>query len=359
MAQWRGAAGNAEGAWQVTQKRFGFFTRLLDQVNPGERYRLALEQIVHAERCGFESAWVAQHHFLETEGGLPSPFVFLAQVAARTSGIRIGTGVITLPLEHPLRVAEDAAVLDLMSGGRLEMGVGPGGNPSAFAPFGHDNADRTAIFENYLKIVLAAWRGEDLAAGSRLYPPAPQLIDRVWQATFSASGGRRAGLAGDGLMLSRTQPRPSAVPRPTLAEIQNPIIDAYLAALPPGRAPRIMASRSVFVADDREAARQYALQGLRRFGEHMRAMGNPAPQGTLDELLVAHDAHLGTPDEVIASLRADRTLDRATDIVVQVHAMDPPHELILRSIELVAEQVAPALGWQRPRAAARPELALA
>jgi alkanesulfonate monooxygenase SsuD/methylene tetrahydromethanopterin reductase-like flavin-dependent oxidoreductase (luciferase family) len=113
-------------------KRLGFFTRLLDLADPAERYRLATAQIVHAERCGFDSAWVAQHHFHEDEGGLPRPLVFLAQVAAQTSRIRLGTAIVTLPLELPIRVAEDAAVLELMCGGRLEAGVSPGGNLSAF-----------------------------------------------------------------------------------------------------------------------------------------------------------------------------------------------------------------------------------
>ena len=81
-------------------KRLGFFTRLLDEVSAAERYRFATEQILHAERFGFDSAWVAQHHFHEAEGGLPAPLVFLAQVAALTSRIRLGTGIITLPLEH-------------------------------------------------------------------------------------------------------------------------------------------------------------------------------------------------------------------------------------------------------------------
>ena len=108
-------------------KRIGFFTRLLDDASPADRYRLALEQIIRAEELGFDSAWVAQHHFHETEGGLPSPLVFLSHVAARTSRIRLGTGIITLPLEDALRVAEDAAVLDLLSAGRLEVGVGTGG----------------------------------------------------------------------------------------------------------------------------------------------------------------------------------------------------------------------------------------
>jgi putative FMN-dependent luciferase-like monooxygenase len=275
--------------------------------------------------------------------------VFLAQVAARTSRIRLGTGVVTLPLENPLRVAEDAAVLDLMSGGRLEVGVGTGGNPSAFAAFGHDNAERGAIFARYFRIVLDAWRGEDVGGDNRLYPPAPQLLDRVWQATFSVEGGRRAGAAGDGLMLSRTQPRPDDAPHASLAEIQQPIVDAYLAALPTGRAPRILGSRSVFVADDRRDARRFAETGLRRQVARLRELGRTVPCETLDEIITAFDVHVGTPDEVTASLRADTTLDRVTDVVVQVHSVDPPHAFILRSVELFATVVAPALGWTEPR----------
>ncbi|WP_339356511.1 LLM class flavin-dependent oxidoreductase, partial [Klebsiella pneumoniae] len=82
-------------------KRLGFFTRLLDQGSAQTRYRLAAEQIRHAERLGFDSAWIAQHHFHEQEGGLPSPLVFLAHVAAQTDRIRLGTAIITLPMENP------------------------------------------------------------------------------------------------------------------------------------------------------------------------------------------------------------------------------------------------------------------
>src|SRR5262249_38045844 len=85
-------------------KRLGFFTRLLDQTDAAEGYRLATQQIMHAERCGYDSAWIAQHHFHEGEGGLPAPFVFLSQAAVQTSRIRLGTGIVTLPLELPVRV---------------------------------------------------------------------------------------------------------------------------------------------------------------------------------------------------------------------------------------------------------------
>src|SRR4029079_192754 len=179
----------------VNLKRLGFFTRLLDAAPPAERYRLAAEQIRHAEKCGLDSAWIAQHHFHEAEGGLPAPFAFLGYVAAQTSRIRLGTGIVTLPLEHPVRVAEDAAVLDLMANGRFELGVGTGGNPSAFAAFGLDSAQRSEIFAQNLEIVRNALAGGTLTGGDTLYPPRPQLCDRIWQATFSVSGGARAGQA--------------------------------------------------------------------------------------------------------------------------------------------------------------------
>jgi putative FMN-dependent luciferase-like monooxygenase len=341
-------------------KRLGFFTRLLDDASAAERYRLAIEQIVHAEAEGFDSAWVAQHHFNAEEGGLPAPFVFLSQVAARTSRIRIGTGVVTLPLENPVRVAEDSAVLDLLSGGRLEVGIGAGGTPTAFPAFGYTHADRGPVFAEHLHVLLDAWRGDALGGhGNRLYPAAPHLLDRVWQATFSVEGGRRAGLAGDGLMLSRTQPRDPAATEASLAEIQEPIIAAYLDALPAGRVPRILASRSVFVADDPGEARRLAELGFGRYARWLRQVGRTVPGRSLDEMIRSVDSHVGTPEQVIASLRADRALARATDFAVQVHPIDPPHAFILRSIELVAREVAPALGWVRTHPAASPALAAA
>jgi putative FMN-dependent luciferase-like monooxygenase len=327
-------------------QRLAFFTRLLDAAPAAERYRLAAEQIAHAERLGFDAAWVAQHHFHEQEGGLPSPFVFLGHLAARTSRIRLGTGIITLPLELPVRVAEDAIVLDLISGGRLELGVGNGGNPTAFAGFGLDGERLNEIFADNLARLRSALTGERIPGGDTLYPQQPDLVERIWQATFSVTGGARAGRAGDGLLLSRTQPRPDNNPHATLAELQEPIIDAYLAALPPGRAPRIVGSRSVLVADSRAEALQLADIGLRNAVRRFIDRGHRVPGDTVEDLIRAFDVHVGTPEDVIASLRADKTLARVTDLAVQVHSIDPPHPWILRSIELVAQEVAPAFGWR-------------
>jgi putative FMN-dependent luciferase-like monooxygenase len=330
---------------EISIKRLGFFTRLLDETTAAERYRLAIAQIQQAERCGFDSAWIAQHHFHEAEGGLPAPFVFLAQAAARTERIRLGTGIVTLPLEMGIRVAEDAAVLDLMCEHRLEVGVGPGGNLTAFAAFGLDSTERHRLMNENLETMRNAWTGGKLAGGDRLYPASPSLADRLWQATFSVEGARRAGLAGDGLMLSRTQPRPKDRPNATLAEIQNPMIDAYLEALPKGRAPRILASRTVFVVDDRKDGLRLAETGLGRLRHRLADTRHRDGTELVGDLITALDIHIGTAEEVTASLLADDTLRRATDMTVQSHSIDPPHPFIMRSIELVAAKVAPALGW--------------
>ncbi len=336
----------------MSSKRLGFFTRLLDKTSAQERYRLAAAQIIHAEKLGFDTAWVAQHHFHADEGGLPAPLIFLAQVAALTRHIRLGTGVITLPMELALRVAEDTAVLDLLSDGRLEIGLGSGGTPSSFPPFGLESGERGAVFGANLAILLAAWRGENLgtAGDNHLYPSAPQLAGRVWQATFSVDGGARAGAAGDGLMLSRTQPRPAHALDLPLDAIQNPIIDAYLDALPDGVEPRILGSRTAFVADDGHQARQLAEPGLRRQAEHARAGGQILDGDRLDDFIAAFDVHLGTPEQALASLQRDTALARVTDLAFQVHSIDPPHPYILRSLELIAETVAPALGWTKSSA---------
>ena len=329
----------------MTAPTLAFFTRLLDDAPAGERYRLAAEQIRHAERFGVGRAWVAQHHFRAAEGGLPSPFVFLAHVAAATSEIRLGTGVVTLPLEDPVRVAEDAVVADLLSGGRIDLGLGSGGTPSAFLPFGQHVDAKAQVYDAKLSVLLAALRGGDIGGGNTLYPDAGGLADRVWQATFSTSGGTRAGIHGHGLLLSRTQPRPAEDGRATLAAIQQPVVDAYLEALPPAVEPRITASRTVFVADDRRDALRFAEVGLRRAAEGFRRAGQRIDGDTVAELITALDTHLGTPEEVAASLAADATHGRATEVAFQVHSVDAPHDFLLRSIELFATEVAPALGW--------------
>ncbi|KGT94090.1 luciferase [Erwinia typographi] len=325
-------------------KRIGFFTRLLDKAPAKERYRLATEQIQHAERLGFDSAWIAQHHFHEDEGGLPSPLLFLAHVAAHTQRIRLGTAIITLPMENALRVAEDAAVLDLLADGRLEVGLGSGGTPDSFLPFGLTFAERGHAFADNLHTLVSAWRGDSLGhPDNHLYPAAPRLADRLWIATFSVEGAVRAAKSGHGLMLSRTQPRPTGRPELPLDVLQNPLIDAYLEALPSGIAPRILASRTAFVADSHHYARDVAGPGIRAQASQYQALGHLLRGDSFDALLAQFDAHVGDVAHVQASLLQDSTLQRVTDISFQVHSVTPSHADTLRSIELIAQHIAPQL----------------
>lgn len=326
--------------------RIGFFSRVLEEVPAADRYRFAVEQIVLAEQVGFASAWLAQHHFGEHEGGLPSPLVLLAAAAERTSRIALATGVITLPLDDPIRVAEDAAVLDRISSGRVQLGLATGGTPSSFAAFGRESDRRREIFAEHLDVLVDALNGDGIrGTDSRIYPAAGDLAERIWQATFSVDGGRRAGERGDGLLLSRTQPRTPDAPDAPLHDLQLPIVDAYRAALPEGAPVRVLASRTALVVDpeNRTLALELAGDGLRHLAQTM--FGIDTDGIGLDELVRLTDTHVGTVDEVVAGLSADRTLSAVSDVSFQVHSIAATHELTLRSLQLLAEEVAPRLGF--------------
>lgn len=326
----------------------GFFTRLLDDASAAERYRTALEHVELAERLGFRSAWVAQHHLDGREGGLPSPFVLLAAAAARTERIRLGTAIVTLAHEQAARVAEDAAVLDTIAGGRVELGLGTGGSPRTLSAFGEDPAQRRAIYDAKLHRLRTLLDG---SADEVLYPAAPGLADRLWQATFSAEGAGLIGAQGDGLMLSRVQPPPpglaeGAVP-PRVWEVQRPAVEAYRAALPHGAAPRILASRTVVVVDDAETGRELASRAARAIDAQLAALHGGVPEGLpLEALLERSETIIGTPGEVVAALRRDAVANAASEVSIQVHSIDPPAHLVARSLELFAREVAPALGWR-------------
>jgi len=264
----------------------------------------------------------------------------------RTERIALGTGVVTLPIDDPLRAAEDASVLDALSGGRVQLGVAAGGTPSSFAPFGRDAARRREIFAEHFEVFRDALAGRGVrGTEARIYPAAEGLDRRIWQATFSVDGGTRAGRSGDGLMLSRTQPRPGGAHELPLHELQLPIIEAYRDALPDGAPFRVLASRTAVVVDEENRTRvlELAAPGLR---QHARTMiGAEADDLDLDALIRVTDTHVGTPDEVAASLAADRAIAASTDVSFQVHSIDAPHELTLRSLELLATEVAPRVGY--------------
>jgi alkanesulfonate monooxygenase SsuD/methylene tetrahydromethanopterin reductase-like flavin-dependent oxidoreductase (luciferase family) len=231
--------------------RLGFLTHLHGSAEPRQLYRDYVELFVAAEELGFDSGWVAQHHFDATAGRLPSPFPFLAAIAERTRRIRLGTAVVTLPLEDPLRVAEDAAVLDALSGGRLELGVGSGTDPSVFAAFGKDVDGRRQANTAGVAALAAAFAGEPVGGTEfRLHPAAPGLAGRLWQAAFSRDGARFVAGAGSRLLLNRA----TFFSQGRTDEVQEPWAQAYRDGYsgPPGEL-RVGLSRGVYPAAGRPA----------------------------------------------------------------------------------------------------------
>src|SRR5581483_2701329 len=129
---------------------------------PREVYAELLDLFAYGETLGLSHAWVAEHHFSDY-GTLGGPAVFLAALASRTNSMRLGTAVSVLPFHDPLRVAEDYAALDVISGGRLDFGVGRGYQPGEFAGFGVEMAEARDRFWEALDIITTAWKGEPFA----------------------------------------------------------------------------------------------------------------------------------------------------------------------------------------------------
>jgi alkanesulfonate monooxygenase SsuD/methylene tetrahydromethanopterin reductase-like flavin-dependent oxidoreductase (luciferase family) len=168
-----------------------------------------------AERLGFHSVWVPESHF-EPAGSLPAPLVLLAAVAARTRTIGLGTTSYLLSVRHPIRVAEDVAVLDQLSAGRVIFGIGRGFRPSLFEAFDSSAAEKRERFEEALGTILRAWRGEPLGEADpaigeplRVTPrPVQQPHPPIWVAAFGPKALAQAGRLGLPYLASPLEPLP-------------------------------------------------------------------------------------------------------------------------------------------------------
>ena len=130
----------------------------LDGESP-ELYAHWLEQIDAAENLGFDSLWITEHHFRNFGGMMPSPSVILAAAAQRTKKMRLGSAVSILPMHNPLRIAEEFAMVDLLSNGRLNFGAGRGMHPTEYAVFGYEWKNAQSRLPEALDIVIKAWSG--------------------------------------------------------------------------------------------------------------------------------------------------------------------------------------------------------
>ncbi|MFD0056127.1 LLM class flavin-dependent oxidoreductase [Streptomyces sp. NPDC127168] len=323
--------------------RLGFLTHVQGRdADLSRTYRNARELFVAADELGFDVGWVAQHHVPGGGGGLSSPWTFLAHVAARTSRIRLGTAITVLPLEDPVRLAEDVATVDTLSGGRVELGVGSGSSDLEYAAFGRDATRRRELTSENLDVLSRALRGEEVGTvGFRVQPAPGDFGDRIWQGVFSAHGAAHAASRGSNLLLNRAAYGHDA---PT-DEVQRPWAEAFLSAWDRPRRPRIGLSRLVFPAKDRRTALAHIGDDVHRAALRMATSG-AFPEGLdRDEALRRFHAFHGAPEEIVAAFKQERVLPLATDLITQFNPAVPDHDATIRALELIATEVAPALGW--------------
>lgn len=172
---------------------------------PEALYAETLDAVAETETLGFEGAWVPEHHLAE-DGYMPSPLVALAAIAARTKRMRIGSGIGLAPLYEPLRFAEDCAVLDALSGGRLAMGLAIGYRAREYAAHGLDFTRRGARFDEFLHLVRRLWDGQTVdhegrfftLKGARVSPLSSRGQIPLYIGGFAPKAMERVAKYGDG-----------------------------------------------------------------------------------------------------------------------------------------------------------------
>jgi alkanesulfonate monooxygenase SsuD/methylene tetrahydromethanopterin reductase-like flavin-dependent oxidoreductase (luciferase family) len=169
-------------------------------VPPVELYATAIEMAVWADQRGFDTVQISEHHGSD-DAYIPSPIVLAAAIASRTKHIRLRFGVIILPLHDPLRLAEDLAVLDIISNGRVTASFGAGYVLSEFEMFGVDRGERGRLIEEGVAAIKAAWTGREFVYRGRRARVTPTPVQKprppIWLGGSSAAAARRAARLAD------------------------------------------------------------------------------------------------------------------------------------------------------------------
>jgi len=301
-----------------------------------------------AEELGVDGAFVRVHHF---ERQLASPFPLLAAIGARTSRIEIGTGVIDMRYENPLYMAEEAAATDLISGGRLQLGVSRGSPETVLngaSVFGYEPPDGTTaadLARSKTEIFLDAISGAAVArtdpartgvsGGLAVQPQSPGLRERIWWGAGTRATAQWAAQAGMNLQSSTLLSEDTGVPFDQLQAEQIELYRrAWAEAGHPGT-PRVSISRSVLPITE-EIDRIY--------------FGNQAQEDQVGLLEGVRSrfgrTYAGEPDRIAEELAADAAVQAADSILFTV-----PNQLGVeynaRILETITKQIAPAFGWTR------------
>lgn len=349
--------------------RFGIYSEL--QTPPGTphpaRLRDELAAIEQADRLGFDVYSLIEHHFFEQFSISASPLAVFAAAAQRTARIRFRTALHTLPLQHPLRLAGEIAVADILTGGRLECGLGRG-HAWLYAPSGVPLAESRARFEEAVDLLLLAWTRERFSYRGRFHAVDDvSVVPRPLQRPHPplSTGGtseqsyRLAGERGWALLLPPTRPFEAFAPR----------LDVYRTACRArGHTPDVIAIRPAYVTDDPAAARRevepHLLEFFRFNASPMAALAAPARRAELEAAGFAHYASgamealrdvtyedavgqgialVGSPEAVAKDVARLAAEEGVGEVAIVAGFGGLPLPQVLRTQELFATRVIPAL----------------
>ena len=333
----------------VALEKLGFLTiGLFDPDDPRPGHENTLEIIELGERLGFDSAWVRHRHL---QHGISSPTAFLGAATQRTRRIELGTAVTPLGWENPLRLAEDLATLDVLSGGRLNPGISVG-PPMHFDDVKAALYPDTAEAEDfsYLRVerLLGLVRGEPASGftgtqgievfSERVQPHSPGLTARMWYGAASLRSARWAGAHDMNLLTSSVV---KAEESEDFAQIQSAQIRAYRAEHPLGAAARVSQGLVVIPTDSATDAQKA------KYAKYVEARTprTAAPQGPA-RLMFAPDL-LGTSPEIAAKLHAHAGFRDVTEVAFAL-PFSFEHDDYVQILTDIATHLGPALGWKPP-----------
>ncbi|MGO9158923.1 LLM class flavin-dependent oxidoreductase [Mycobacterium sp.] len=310
---------------------------------PAELYAETLDIIAGTEALGFAGAWLPEHH-LADDGYMPSPLVTLAAVAARTTSMRIGTAVALAPLHHPVRFAQDCALLDTLSDGRLDIGLAIGYRRRETAAFGIDFTRRGALFDEFLQIIGRLWAGETVdfdgtyfqIAGAKLMPPAPRGHIPLYIGGFAGKAVQRVATYGDGYLGT--------------AEVCGLYVDKLreLGRDPAAARLRITALTTVVARDPEQAMAELAPHYLHinnsygQWNNEDNALGMAGMRPmSLEQYKASGELQILTPEQAIAMLT---DLDQRTPLEHYIMLAPPglPADRFMAYAEVFATDVLPA-----------------
>jgi alkanesulfonate monooxygenase SsuD/methylene tetrahydromethanopterin reductase-like flavin-dependent oxidoreductase (luciferase family) len=308
------------------------------KVSHAELYATALEQCAWADRLGFAGVMLSEHHG-SPDGYLPSPLVFGAAVAARTRSLRIHFAALIAPLHDPVRLAEDLAVLDVVSAGRVIPVLAGGYVESEFRAFGRKLSDRARVMEEIVPFLERAWSGEPFEYQGRSVRVTPRPVQRprppLFMGAASAPAARRAARHADYLI-------------PQLPEFWEIFRRERIRLGKPD--PGELAPTTgnfVYVAEDPDAAwariAPYAMHEMNAYGRWMAEAATAGPYRPIDdadELRATGTYPVLTPQQLVDQVRS---LGPTCSVLVHplMGGMDP--ELSWASLELIEQKVLPAL----------------